>query len=445
MTGKASLEPVLSSIEERLGKQGPLSFDLYVHDADTKQDWTEKRKVEVSHAQIDRVSCGFKMHWNAMVNDNAAQDVDVTVPIAQIEGIQVMTLEQNVKVVDAKEGHAARSYRTDPPVYSLMLYRSNASNVFNFYDPDAADRAATLMAQAVQLCGGAPPSVALHASQPFNRLSEQLRSAPSAAAQNAAAPNLAAPAAAALDASTIWVPAQGRRVALVIGNSAYGQVAGQNIWPDLQGGPRHDADAVAARLRQLGFTVTETLDRNLDQLNSDLRQFAGSLTHDTLALFYYSGHGTRAPRANDENGDDNYIVPVNTNLMYDYDAESKAVSLTKIRNLAGRARAAVVILDACRNDSLRRPQARDAGTRGFAGAEIVTGMLFAYSTAAGDVANNRPGQMSPYTEALVARLGRRGETLTTTFRSVRLQLSSSGNSRLPELADALNQDIVLVP
>jgi len=89
-------------------------------------------------------------------------------------------------------------------------------------------------------------------------------------------------------------------------------------------------------------------------------------------------------------GEETYLIPVATNLQFDVDAHSKAVGLVEVRNVMRRGRAGVVILDACRNNALRRPSTRAAVTRGLAAPENITGMLFAYSTSAGDVADNRP-------------------------------------------------------
>jgi hypothetical protein len=433
----ASLSPSLAaSITQQLSQLGVVNLELHVHDVDLRRDWVVKKTTEASNVSVDASGCLVNYHWKLISDGKVDQDRDLSVPLGAVEKVEIMPVEEEIRQTDAKDGHTARSYVSEPPVRTVRLSRATASNAFSFYDAASAGRASALLEEAVKACGGGGgrplPTVVQRAPQP----------APVAAS---IAPPVAAPVAATQDPSTIWVPGKGSRIALVIGNSGYGATTGDNIWPDLAGGPLHDADAVAARLRQLGFAVTETRDRDLEQMNADLRQLAGAVTNDTLVLFYYSGHGTRAPRANGEGGDDNYLVPVRSRLVFDYDAEVRAVSLTKIRNLVQRARAGVVIVDACRNDSLRRPQTRDAQALGFAGAENVTGLLFAYSTAAGEVAGNRPGQTSLYTDALVRRLGRPGETLTSTFRSVRLQLANSGQRRLPELADALNQDIVLVP
>lgn len=242
-----------------------------------------------------------------------------------------------------------------------------------------------------------------------------------------------------------WIPRQ--RLALVIGNSRYGGAGNTAVWPDLEEGPTRDADAMAERLRALRFEVMEVKNRDMDQMNADLRAFADRIARnpDSLALFYFSGHGARAPRAIGDDAEETYLIPVGSNLQYDADAHSKALGLTEVSNVLRRSRAGVVILDACRNNALRRASTRAAGIRGLGTPENVSGMLFAYSTSSGDVAENRPGQMSEYTELLVRELGLPGQSLTGSFRSVRKQIARVNHERLPELTDQLNDEIVLVP
>jgi hypothetical protein len=73
--------------------------------------------------------------------------------------------------------------------------------------------------------------------------------------------------------------AAGRRVALVIGNSAYVSV------PELDN-PSNDAKAVARQLRDLGFEVTLLLDLDKASFEAKVRDFVGSLSGAEAALFF---------------------------------------------------------------------------------------------------------------------------------------------------------------
>ena len=78
--------------------------------------------------------------------------------------------------------------------------------------------------------------------------------------------------------------AEGKRVALIIGNSDYKNLSSL-------GNPVADAKAIAAALKQHGFEVSENynLDRAdlLDALESFQREAQGA----EVALVYYAGHG----------------------------------------------------------------------------------------------------------------------------------------------------------
>src|SRR5204863_285983 len=74
-----------------------------------------------------------------------------------------------------------------------------------------------------------------------------------------------------------------KRLALVIGNAAYPTAALKN--------PVNDARAMAAALRQLGFDVAAHENLTQAQMQRAIIAFGEHLGPDTVALFYYSGHG----------------------------------------------------------------------------------------------------------------------------------------------------------
>ncbi len=78
------------------------------------------------------------------------------------------------------------------------------------------------------------------------------------------------------------------RVALVIGNSKY-----QGDLPKLPN-PANDATLMSATLKKLGFTVIETRDADLAQMNKAIREFSDKLSgagSQAVGLFFYAGHG----------------------------------------------------------------------------------------------------------------------------------------------------------
>ena len=78
-----------------------------------------------------------------------------------------------------------------------------------------------------------------------------------------------------------------KRIALVVGNSRYQNVAPLN-------NPRNDATLMAETLRGAGFTlVGNRAQLDLDKTGFDraVQDFGSQLIGANVALFYYSGHG----------------------------------------------------------------------------------------------------------------------------------------------------------
>ena len=85
-------------------------------------------------------------------------------------------------------------------------------------------------------------------------------------------------------------PAQ-KRVALVIGNSAYRHAT------ELPN-PRNDAKAMSATLRSLGFEVVEGEDLSKAGMDEKVQDFADKVNDADVALFFYAGHGMQVAGRN---------------------------------------------------------------------------------------------------------------------------------------------------
>src|SRR5450755_2889020 len=94
-------------------------------------------------------------------------------------------------------------------------------------------------------------------------------------------------------------PANERRVALVIGNSAYRVGVLKN--------PVNDAQAVAASLRALGFEVALRENTSLRDLIESFRQFSLDTRAASVRVVYYAGHGLQLKGRN-------YLLPVDTEI-----------------------------------------------------------------------------------------------------------------------------------
>ena len=108
-----------------------------------------------------------------------------------------------------------------------------------------------------------------------------------------------------------------RRVALIIGNSAY-----QNA-PTLAS-TIADAVGLAQLFRNAGFeTVILRNDLGVMDFRRAVRDFLVTAEGADIAVVYYAGHGI-------EIGGMNYLVPVDAKLSRDYDVDDEAVSLDRI-------------------------------------------------------------------------------------------------------------------
>ena len=201
-----------------------------------------------------------------------------------------------------------------------------------------------------------------------------------------------------------------KRVALVIGNSAY-----QNV-PGLPN-PINDATAIAELLRNAGFDVVDSrADLGIAVIRRAIREFADVARDADIAVVYYAGHGIEVDGTN-------YLIPVDAILQRDTDVEDEAISMDRLlRVLEPVKRLRLIILDACRENpfarSMKRTIASRAIGRGLAKVDVVNSdTLIAFSAKAGSTALDGDGKNSPFTTALLNHLATPG--LDLRIRSAR--------------------------
>jgi peptidoglycan/xylan/chitin deacetylase (PgdA/CDA1 family) len=208
-----------------------------------------------------------------------------------------------------------------------------------------------------------------------------------------------------------------RRVALVVGNSAYRAV------PALPN-PNSDAQAVAAALRDIGFQVVGLkTDLGKEALVTALRDFAREAEQADWAVVYFAGHGIELG-ASAGLGGANFLIPVDAKLETDRDIEFETVPLGHvITAVEGAKKLRLVILDACRDNPFARQMKRMAASRsvgrGLGRIEPDGGVLVAYAAKHGEVALDGGGRNSPFVAALVNRLPTPGVEIGKLFRLVR--------------------------
>src|SRR5262245_38060368 len=229
--------------------------------------------------------------------------------------------------------------------------------------------------------------------------------------------------------------AQQKRVALIIGNSAYQNVA-------RLANPARDSAAIAKMFKDVGFnSVTIRQDLGVVDFKRALRDFADSAQDDDVAVVYYAGHGIQV-------GDMNYMIPVDARLATEIDAQDEAISLDRIlMTLQSAKRLRLVLLDACRdNPFLSRMKVSSvtrAVTRGLARVEPENNSLVAYAAKNGQIAQDGTGEHSPFTTALLKHLPVAGLDVRLALGRVRDDvLQSTGNKQEPFVYGSLGGDAV---
>jgi hypothetical protein len=218
-------------------------------------------------------------------------------------------------------------------------------------------------------------------------------------------------------------PAQAeRRVALVVGNSAYQYVSRLD-------NPANDARLMADTLRGLGFTLARggaLIDLSKSDFDAAIQDFGNQIAGADVALFYYAGHGIQVRGSN-------HLVPINANPTKEADVDFQMVDVALVlRQMEGSGtRLNLVILDACRNNPFGGRGLRSSAG-GLAQMSAAEGTLVSYATQPGSVAQDGTDGNSPFTKALVQTLRLPGVGLFDVFNQVGLSVKrSTGGSQQP--------------
>jgi len=203
-----------------------------------------------------------------------------------------------------------------------------------------------------------------------------------------------------------------KRVALVIGNSAYEHTGTLT-------NPKNDAADVAAALKKLDFQVLDAFDLDKAAFDRKVRDFAAALQGAEAGLFFFAGHGLQV-------AGQNYLVPVDAELKTASALDFEMVRLDVIqRVMENETNTNILFLDACRDNPLARNLARAMGTRsaeigrGFAPVVSGVGTLISFSTQPGNVALEGSGRNSPFAGAMARRLAAPKDDLSAILIDVR--------------------------
>jgi tetratricopeptide (TPR) repeat protein len=244
-------------------------------------------------------------------------------------------------------------------------------------------------------------------------------------------PSAAAAAPLALPSTAVLPRPAERRIALVIGASAY-----KNVSPLRN--PRRDAEAMTIALRRLGFEVTTKMDPSQPDLQQAMRAFSKDASAADWALVYYAGHGI-------EIGGQNYLIPIDAELKVDKDVVHETMPLEHVLNAVGGAKKLrVVVLDACRDNPFLETMARTLASRsigrGLVQIQPVESVV-AYAAKQGQVALDGNGENSPYVSALIREMQVPGVDIRKMFGRVRDEvLRETRNAQEPYFYGSIGGD-----
>ncbi|WP_456621319.1 caspase family protein [Bradyrhizobium sp. P5_C12] len=227
-----------------------------------------------------------------------------------------------------------------------------------------------------------------------------------------------------------------RRVALVIGNSAYKSA------PKL-GNPVNDATLVGGMFKKAGFdSVDVRLDLSASEMRRMLREFAGRTRDAEMAVIYYAGHGIELDGTN-------YLIPTDATLETDGDVLDETIPVERALFAVEPAKQLrLIILDACRDNpfskTMKRTLASRAVGRGLAKVEPTSpNTMIAFAAKAGSTASDGDSRNSPFAIALVEHLPKPGLDLRKAFGFVRDDvLKSTAYKQEPYVYGSLGGDDV---
>lgn len=210
-----------------------------------------------------------------------------------------------------------------------------------------------------------------------------------------------------------------QRLGLVIGNDGYAQV------PALDKA-RADAEAVSARMTDLGFDVIAVTDADRRTMNRRISEFTARLEPGDTAFLFFAGHGV-------EIDGENYLLPTDIAVPVAGEkdfikAESIALSQLLDRVRGTGARTLVAVIDACRNNPFQRSTGRSIGrTRGLGRISAPQGTFVIFSAGAGQLAldeltEDDPAENSVFTRTLLPLLDRPGLELRPLMAQLRVDV-----------------------
>jgi len=211
----------------------------------------------------------------------------------------------------------------------------------------------------------------------------------------------------------------GKRVALLVGNQAYGVGALRY--------PAQDVATLRAALMDIGFKPVDIAvlsNGDQRQMRRALADFGERSRGAEVAFLYYSGHATQARGQN-------WLIPIGADIRKEADYELEAVSaqaaLTQLQDAAPGL--SVVVLDACRDNPVAVTR---SGTKGLGRMDAGSSTVLAFATAP----NTTAADDGLYAQVLAAQLRKPGQEILDVFRNTGAEVRArTANRQAPRVSE----------
>ena len=197
------------------------------------------------------------------------------------------------------------------------------------------------------------------------------------------------------------------RVAFVIGNGDYAKAPLKNAVKD--------ATDISKALSRNGFDVSQYLNYQSNQLEEVKNKLVTSLKKDSIAVFYYAGHGIQVEGQN-------LFPSVDADMLSLPKIKNQSLKLDDLLSIINqvRPRASIIILDACRDNPFEPPvQAKGSlSSKGLARVAPPPATVVFYSTRPGSTASDGNNDNGLFTEQLLKILEEPNQPIEILFRKV---------------------------
>ncbi len=209
------------------------------------------------------------------------------------------------------------------------------------------------------------------------------------------------------------------RIALVIGNGAYGA--------DPLSDPPNDAQLIDETLRLLNFEVIKSTDVKQKEMKYLIRDFSKRLEENksSVGLFYYSGHGMQVRGRN-------YMIPIDAKILEESDVSIWGVGVNEVLSSMYTAQNVMnfIILDACRDNRYEKSfKSARKGLSEMHEKDIPKGSLIAFAAEPHKVALQGSGKYSIFTEALSREMVKPDVPVEKVFKNVRIIVDKETKGR----------------